>query len=756
MFVGIRIYILLVFVSHVESNVNECDENPGICGNGQCSNLIDSYTCLCDSGYDRTESPHVTCQDIDECTTGISSDEDNAEDTSFEYSYSDVDLSPCHYLATCINTPGSFRCECPTGYEGDGISSCTRIVYSCSDLPAPEHGSVQRISPLRTRFTCDTGYTLYGSQMRLCQNGNWTGRQPFCRIRVVGCGHPGAIEDGQVLGSEYDIGNEVTFVCNGDHRLIGPDKRQCLPNGYWSGYQPYCDPPRDLDDIASDIRQNFIDRLELFSTSSRGHKSLGRLAVGQSLGLDLIFAFDRSSSIDPEDFRRGMAFAKHIIDEFGVSYEEGGTRVAAVSFASQANLEFNLGDESVNTSRKAKRKLTIIQAPDGGTAMKEAFELVVRDILPKVREGSKKAMFIITDGKSNSGSPVAFARRLRHENDFEIFAVGVGNGVDRDELKKIASEPYTSHVFLIRQFLDLTTLTEIIAEKRTDYNRCGVAGDIELQAQPGRVVGGDVANRGAWPWIAAVYQVHKAKGSIFTCGGALICENWVLTAAHCLFKKNGQRISKNKLFVQLGEYERGKDEGCEQTIPIAEYKLPEDYNSDSLDYDVALLRLAQPAKLVSCVRTLCLPKELDHFTVRPNSDDCYVAGWGITKANRGSNTDQPSLLLRQLKMPLVARHTCQQSTDISITDRMLCAGYRFKARDACKGDSGGPLVCRRRDDTFAAIGIVTKGDGCAEADKYGILTDVYRFKDWINEMTENCNQQYNVDLFGNANDEDNA
>ncbi|XP_077986730.1 uncharacterized protein LOC144441077 [Glandiceps talaboti] len=668
---------------------------------------------------------------------------DENDDYSVDPSYSDTDYSsPCHWRATCITTADSFQCVCPDGYEGDGINSCERITVACSELEAPEHGSMSKVGTLRVRFSCDEGYTLYGSPLRLCSHGNWSGRQPYCQIRVIGCGHPGELENGQILGSDFDFGRSVRFVCNGDHRLIGPNRRECLNTGYWTGYQPFCEPPRDLNDIASAIRHDFIDKLEFFSSSSRGHQGLGRLSVGGSLGLDLIFAFDRSSSIDPDDFERGMDFAKYIIDEFGVSYEAGGTRVAAVSFASEARIEFNLGDDDVNTAGKAKRRINIIQALGGGTAMKEAFELIFSDVVPKIREGAKQALFIITDGKSNSGSPVAFAKRLRQEKDFETFAIGVGDGVDRDELKKIASEPFTTHVFLITQYVDLTTLTEIIAEKRTDYNRCGVAGDIEQAQLPGRVVGGDEANRGAWPWVAAIYQQHKSRGLIFTCGGALICENWVLTAAHCL-ERNGRLLRPHKLIVRLGEHERGVDEGCEQTIPVLEYKRPDGYNAETLDYDVALLRLAQPAKLVSCVRTLCLPNELDRYTTRPNTDNCYITGWGATNAaDDQSDAGDPTLILRQLIMPLVSRQDCQQSSETAITERMLCAGFRYKARDACKGDSGGALVCRRGDDSFAAIGIVSRGDGCAEANKYSIYTDVLEVNDWINEITENCNDEY--------------
>ncbi|XP_006826065.1 uncharacterized protein LOC100368814 [Saccoglossus kowalevskii] len=699
--------------------------NAGYDLNGQSQNR------LCDITDEWIDSEPI-CVDVDECGDDNSYYYNSESDQAyFEY--------PCHELAFCRNTQGSFICFCPPGYQGDGITSCER--HSCPDLEAPPHGTVRIVNNLRAYFTCEEEYTLYGSNLRVCRHGNWTGRQPFCQIMIVGCGDPGEIENGQKHGTLYDIDNFVRYVCNEGYERVGPSRRDCLPNGYWSGYQPHCKLPSDLNDIASTIRQEFIDKFEFYTVSSQGHRSLGRLSVGGSLGLDLVFAFDCSSSIDPVDFNRGMIFSRHIVREFGVSYEPGGTRVAAISFASVATLEFNLGDDIVNTTEKAIEQLQVIQASGGGTAMKEAFEIMFSEVVPRLRPESKKAMFIITDGKSNSGSPISYAQRLRDRNEhaFEIFAIGIGNGVDRNELKKIASEPFTSHVFLIRQYEDLTTLTDIISEKRTNYTRCGIAGNIEVQPGNARIVGGDEANPGAWPWTVALYQNHKTRNTIFVCGGTLICKNWVMTAAHCL-ERRGRLLPPAKLFVRLGEHERAKDEGFEQTIPIADYIVHPNYNGETYDYNIALLKLEEPAQLVSYVQTLCLPNEDDLFIARPNTYNCYVAGWGASnQAESNVDAGNPSLVLGQIQLPIIATQTCRETTHRVITDRMLCAGYRFKPRDACREDSGGALMCRRNDDTFTAIGVVSWGEGCGELNNYGIYTNVLKFVDWINENTESCN-----------------
>lgn len=94
--------------------------------------------------------------------------------------------------------------------------------------------------------------------------------------------------------------------------------------------------------------------------------------------------------------------------------------------------------------------------------------MVLREVVPETRNNSKKALFLITDGKSNTGGdPGEDARFLREKYKFEIFAVGVSNSVNRQELNSIASEPFRNHVFLLKDFESLATLKDLITAKGT-------------------------------------------------------------------------------------------------------------------------------------------------------------------------------------------------------------------------------------------------------------------------------------------------
>lgn len=107
-----------------------------------------------------------------------------------------------------------------------------------------------------------------------------------------------------------------------------------------------------------------------------------------------------------------------------------------------------------------------------------------------------------------------------------------------------------------------------------------------------------------------------------------------------------------------------------------------------------------------------------------------VSGFGRLGENR-----QTSPILQRLTIPYVDRRTCMESTSLRITARMFCAGYDRIAKDACQGDSGGPHVTRYRD-TYFVTGIVSWGEGCARAGKYGVYTQVSKYVRWIRDGIE--------------------
>ncbi|XP_029381576.1 vitamin K-dependent protein C [Echeneis naucrates] len=233
------------------------------------------------------------------------------------------------------------------------------------------------------------------------------------------------------------------------------------------------------------------------------------------------------------------------------------------------------------------------------------------------------------------------------------------------------------------------------------------------------MVGGEVGKKGESPWQVLLLN---AKGE-FHCGGVLIDENWVLTAAHCL--DNSLRFR-----VRLGDYERHRLEGSEVTLKVIKYFKHPDYNSRTVDNDIALLRLETPAPFSEYIIPICLPsRELAERVLHLNGTTTVVSGWG--KDNLDST--QFSSALNVIKIPLVSHSVCAQKMTNNISNNVLCAGILGQRMDACEGDSGGPMVTLYRD-TWFLVGLVSWGEGCGLEDKLGIYTKVSNYNEWMDRV----------------------
>lgn len=245
------------------------------------------------------------------------------------------------------------------------------------------------------------------------------------------------------------------------------------------------------------------------------------------------------------------------------------------------------------------------------------------------------------------------------------------------------------------------------------------------QLQPSSIVGGIESKRGQWPWQAGLKR--SASEKIF-CGGSLIDPQWVLTASHCLYEMSKYSKSGNipHMQVSLGEYNQGKKDPEEVNENVVKLFLHNQYDPQTLDYDVALLKLKNPAKLTKIVRPVCLVDEKIDFGPGTN---CFVTGFGVTEQG-----GEVSAKLQEANVPIVAQQTCQAAyKNKKITPRMLCAGYAKGGIDACQGDSGGPLVCMNNGKWFLK-GIVSWGIGCARPGAYGVYSNVKEFLPWIRNI----------------------
>ncbi|KAM9685413.1 proproteinase E-like [Trichechus inunguis] len=239
-----------------------------------------------------------------------------------------------------------------------------------------------------------------------------------------------------------------------------------------------------------------------------------------------------------------------------------------------------------------------------------------------------------------------------------------------------------------------------------------------------RVVNGEDAVPYSWPWQVSL-QYEKNGAFHHTCGGSLIDPDWVITAGHCISRSLTYR-------VVLGEYDRAKEEGPEQVIPI----IPEDifvhplWNSSCVacGNDIALIKLSRSAQLGDTVQPACLPPA---GYILPNEAPCYISGWGRLYTG-GPLPD----MLQQALLPVVDYEHCSRRDwwGSVVKKTMVCAGGDILS--GCNGDSGGPLSCPAADGSWQVHGVTSfvSSLGCNTVKKPTVFTRVSAFEDWIKEV----------------------
>lgn len=231
------------------------------------------------------------------------------------------------------------------------------------------------------------------------------------------------------------------------------------------------------------------------------------------------------------------------------------------------------------------------------------------------------------------------------------------------------------------------------------------------------IVGGRNARQGELPWQVSVryYNSHF-------CGGIIMNDQWIITAAHCV---KGDRPST--LRVVVGEHDRSRSSSASRVIHgVSGIFVHEQYDTAaSYDADIALLKLSSRINFNDDVQPACPPQRNNLYV----GDVSTVSGWGALRS--GSNS-LPSIL-QTVNVPVTSNQVCRNVMRNTITEGMVCAGnipeYEF---DSCQGDSGGPLVVKNANSRFEIVGVVSWGYGCASGTP-GVYARVSHYLDWINQ-----------------------
>ncbi|XP_013176913.1 PREDICTED: proclotting enzyme-like isoform X2 [Papilio xuthus] len=244
----------------------------------------------------------------------------------------------------------------------------------------------------------------------------------------------------------------------------------------------------------------------------------------------------------------------------------------------------------------------------------------------------------------------------------------------------------------------------------------------ELQDEE-RIVGGHNADLNEWPWIAALFN-----GGRQFCGGSLIDDIHILSAAHCVAHMTSWDVAR--LTARLGDHNiRTNTETQHEERKIKRVVRHRGFNMQTLYNDVAILTLDKPVKFSKTIRPICLPSGNRAYA----GQVATVIGWGSLR----ESGPQPSVL-QEVSIPIWQNGECRlkygSAAPGGIVDHMICAGKA--SMDSCSGDSGGPLMVNE-GGRWTQVGVVSWGIGCGKGQYPGVYTRVTAFLPWIQKNSKN-------------------
>ncbi|XP_058460638.1 phenoloxidase-activating factor 2-like [Malaya genurostris] len=272
---------------------------------------------------------------------------------------------------------------------------------------------------------------------------------------------------------------------------------------------------------------------------------------------------------------------------------------------------------------------------------------------------------------------------------------------------------------------------------------CGIRqSNTEVNSQPI-----EDTKRGEFPWNVGIFTMSTnsfgIEQSVFHCGGSLIDDFVVLTAASCVRKKKN-----SSLLVFAGVWDVTDELENRQIRKVSEIIIHPSFLPTSRIYDVALLVLEDKVDFTSTANRICLPDANVVF----NDRYCLATGWGVTPMEKSS--DQLSSIMKMVELQLVEHNDCEfrirkalpYKTTFKLNEIFQCAGDEAGI-NLCTGDEGSPLFCTipGRPRQFYQVGIYSwSRSQCGEKAVPDVFTKISQIRTWIDGHMEAKQRNINV------------